>query len=234
MWAKAAGLADIAKGQLLERLELLGDSTSDLAFITDSDWEQVLSQMRLKLGQRRRVQAAIRALRATHNQAAPKGRRLQETSGAEPLANERGGRRAHLAIVTFVSEGRYFDRDRDPIALMNCFALHHRVPYYIESHDYGAHWYNKQHALRKYLPFYRWLLYLDSDTYVLDRVNGLRTILNLTATLDAQGYHIGVSELHHSGAGGFDAGAMLMKSSSVSWRLLDEWSAGSERDWRNA
>lgn len=144
-------------------------------------------------------------------------RRLQD-------ANKRSRRRAKLAIVTFVSEGRYFDRDRDAISLMNCFALEHGVPYFIESHDYGAHWFNKQHALLKYLGGrFEWLLYVDSDTFVVDRVGGYAQLLNLTSTMDANGYHVVVSELHHSGAGGFDAGAMLLKSSAVSKQLVGEW-----------
>lgn len=232
-WATAANLDGILNGQLLKRLELLGDNIADLAYVTDADWEQTLGALRLKLGQQRRVQAAIRALRQTVGlPIAAHARRLQNDEPSQrPVA---AARRPHFAILTFVSDGKSYDRDRDPIALMSCFAREHGVPYYIESHDYGAHWYNKHYALRKYLPHFEWLLYVDSDTYIIDRTRGYHSLLNMTAMLDAGGYHVAISELHHSGAGGFDAGAMLIKGSDTGLRLVEEWSKGEEREYRNA
>jgi len=139
-----------------------------------------------------------------------------------------------LAIVTVISNGKYLERDRDSISLMNCFAVRHGVPYFVEPHFYGDTWYNKQHALHKYLPHFEWILYVDPDTYFVDRDGGYRALLALTDRLDAGGYHIAMAELHHSGVGGFDAGVVLMKRSATGWRFLREWLDGTSRQWRNA
>ena len=232
-WALASRLGDILNGTLLNKLELLGDTVTDIAHMTDADWEQSLRTLPLKLGQRRRVQSAINAMRMRMGTLRPTSfRRLQDAPQGAAQAAFRI--RPQFAMLTFVTDGRSYDRDRDPIALMSCFAREHGVPYYIESHDYGSKWYNKHHALRKYLPHFEWLLYVDSDTYVVDRVHGYQALLNMTAMLDSGGYHIAISELHHSGAGGFDAGAMLLKGSSTGLRLVEEWSKGEEREYRNA
>ena len=93
---------------------------------------------------------------------------------------------------------------------------------------------DKQHALRKYLPHYDWLLYVDPDTFIMDRASGYQTLLALLTKLDAGGYHVAMAELHHSGVGGFDAGVVLIKRSAVGERFITEWLQGSRREWRNA
>lgn len=50
-------------------LESLASTRVDLAFLTDSDWNQVLAPLDLKLGKARRVEAAIQQLRVQHIQA---------------------------------------------------------------------------------------------------------------------------------------------------------------------
>lgn len=143
-------------------------------------------------------------------------------------------RRQRLGMVTVISAGSYLERDRDSIALMNCFSLRHGVPYFVEPHHFGDNWYNKQHALLKYLEHFEWVLYVDADTYVVDRERGFRALLTMTERLDAGGYHVAMAELHHSGVGGFDAGVMLLKNSPTTVRFLREWLDGKERSWRNA
>ena len=64
-WTRQAGL-DAVDG-LSEHLESLASSRMDLAFLTDADWAGVLRPVPLKLGKRRRVEAAIRELRAAAN-----------------------------------------------------------------------------------------------------------------------------------------------------------------------
>lgn len=139
-----------------------------------------------------------------------------------------------LALVTVLSDGRYLERDRDAVSLMNCFALRHLVPYFVETHFFGSNWYNKQLALRKYLPHFNWILYLDADTYIMDRQHGYEKLLCYLERLESGGYHMAFSELHHSGAGGFDAGVFLIRNSSLGHHFNDEWLLGAKRTWRNA
>lgn len=139
-----------------------------------------------------------------------------------------------LGLVTVLSDGMYMERDRDSISLMNCFALRHGVPYYVETHSFGSNWYNKQLALRKYLPHFEWVLYVDADTYIMDRREGYANLLAYLGMLDAGGYHVAFSELHHSGAGGFDAGVVLIRNSAIGSRFNEEWLQGAKRAWRNA
>jgi hypothetical protein len=60
-WTHHAGLDKY--GGLTQHLEKLASSRFDLAFLTDEDWQHTLSPLQLKLGKRRRVEAAIRELR---------------------------------------------------------------------------------------------------------------------------------------------------------------------------
>ena len=64
-WARATDIAGIANGEVLRSLELLGDTMKDLAALSDDDWDRTLKPLRLKLGQQRRVQAAVRMLHRT-------------------------------------------------------------------------------------------------------------------------------------------------------------------------
>ena len=64
-WARATDIAGIANGEVLRSLELLGDTMKDLAALSDEDWDRTLKPLRLKLGQQRRVQAAVRMLHRT-------------------------------------------------------------------------------------------------------------------------------------------------------------------------
>ena len=47
-----------------------------------------------------------------------------------------------VALMTVLSDGRYMERDRDAISLMNCFAMRHKLPYFVETHAFGSNWYN--------------------------------------------------------------------------------------------
>jgi len=60
-WVAGAGLE-----RVLGNLEALASTRIDLAHLTDADWHRVLTPLDLKLGKRRRVQNAIRSLRAEH------------------------------------------------------------------------------------------------------------------------------------------------------------------------
>ena len=61
VWTPHAGLDGV--DGLAEHLEALASSRVDLAFLTDEDWARTLAPLPLKLGKRRRVEAAIRELR---------------------------------------------------------------------------------------------------------------------------------------------------------------------------
>lgn len=154
-----------------------------------------------------------------------------------PINGTRDGAAAfprRLALVTVLSDGHYMERDREAISLMNCFSIRHGVPYYVETHGFGSNWYNKQLALRKYLPLFDWIMYVDADTYIMDRVHGYGKIMSYLDVLDQGGYHMAFSELHHSGVGGFDAGVVLIRNSAIGSKFNDAWLAGAERPWRNA
>ena len=139
-----------------------------------------------------------------------------------------------LALMTVVSDGNYMERDREAISLMTCFAIRHNIPYYIETHMFGSNWYNKQLALRKYLSAFDWVMYVDADTYIMNREGGRRQLMAYIDMLDAGGYHMAFSELHHSGVGGFDAGVVLIRNSAIGHRFNDLWLSGRRRSYRNA
>ncbi|KAL3932320.1 MAG: hypothetical protein SGPRY_000750 [Prymnesium sp.] len=139
-----------------------------------------------------------------------------------------------LALMTVLSDGRYMERDKEAISLMSCFALRHNIPYYIETHMFGSNWYNKQLAINKYLRSYDWIMYVDADTYIMNRQSGGRQLLEYVDMLDRNSYHIALSELHHSGVGGFDAGVVLIRNSEIGYRFIEAWLAGATRAYRNA
>ncbi|KAL1510453.1 hypothetical protein AB1Y20_006760 [Prymnesium parvum] len=142
------------------------------------------------------------------------------------------GRR--LALVTVLSDGHYMERDREAVSLMTCFAVQHNLPYFVETHMFGSNWYNKQLVLRKFLASFDWIMYLDADTYIMNRNGGGDELHAYIDMLQSNGYHVAMSELHHSGVGGFDAGVVLIRNSEVGHRFNDLWLEGAKRAYRNA
>eukprot|EP01047_Picozoa_sp_COSAG01_P074801 COSAG01_NODE_12612_length_1711_cov_1.763027_1_plen_458_part_00 len=89
---------------------------------------------------------------------------------------------------------------------------------------------NKHHAVLKYLDHYEWVLYVDSDTIIRDEHFSLKAFVSDIPS----DIHVVLSELHFSGAGGFDGGVFLVRNSDEGYSFLYDWLDTQATEWTNA
>ena len=138
-------------------------------------------------------------------------------------------------MLTVLGSAKHFTRDRENVALMACYAERHGIPYHIETHNYKPGFWNKQQAMIKHLPRAEWLLYVDSDAYVTQRNLSVMDWLHKYVH-NRQETHVVLSEIRYEWhpVGGFDAGILMVRSSDIGKKFLQDWVAFDCHNWQNS
>jgi len=151
----------------------------------------------------------------------------------QPVAGGTSDRR--LGIVTVMGSPAHLQRDGDSVGRTSGWAAENHVPYFVETHVFRRDFFNKQHAVLKYLPHYEWILYMDTDTILVDLNRTREMLFSVIDRAEAGGHHVVISEVHHSSesVGGPDAGIFMVKRSAIGFEFLHKWLQSAECYPRN-
>ena len=152
-----------------------------------------------------------------------RNRPLNETSPTT------GSRRPRVAVVMVLGTHRHMTRDANLVSMWNCYSTLHGLSLHVETFTFESSFYNKQHAVLKYLRHYDWVLYADTDTVV---ANASSSMADFCAGLSPD-VHVVLSEMHFAGAAGFDAGVFLVRNSPLGHLFLQDWLRFRCRRWTN-
>lgn len=126
----------------------------------------------------------------------------------------------HLCVVSGGSAIRYYSHLNQAV-WAELHEVEHRVELSLTPDVPSPYWY-KFLAIRRVLPHFEWVLWMDDDAYFTDWSNN--TIAPLIAGAEAVGHYMVISEGAPELDGSWtkiNSGVMLLRNERRSWHLLD-------------
>lgn len=121
-----------------------------------------------------------------------------------------------LAIVISISADMFCEY-KSMLSAANCYAASHGIPLYIETEQLQLdrhYFYSRTLHVKKYLPYFQWILHLDADVTFIDMSR------NIVQYIDDE-FDI-IFGLREQTAEIFNAG-YLVKNSAFGFEFLDNW-----------
>eukprot|EP01038_Epipyxis_sp_PR26KG_P007400 gene7400-10089_t len=136
-----------------------------------------------------------------------------------------------IAIVSALVTNDHFKRDKDTISMWQCLSARTGIPFIVDTHELEtSSFWNKQRVALKFLKHYEWILYVDTDTYFVNR-HSVGILRNFVKDMNSKSVHFVLQETEKFG---LDAGVFMVRNSPPGRKFLHDWLNYSYRSWINS